>query len=64
MKLGIAGVMLISTAMSCSVWAQTNEPKEETHKNTRTVTGCLDKKGSNDYRAIGKDGSTWGCPLG
>ena len=58
MKLKIAGPALTLALMSCSVWAQTNEPKKETHKNTRTVTGCLQKDG-DEYQVLAKDGSTW-----
>ena len=58
MKLKIAGPALTLALMSCSVWAQTNEPKKETHKNTRTVTGCLQKDG-DEYQVLAKDGTTW-----
>ena len=58
MKFKIAGPALTLALMSCSVWAQTNEPKKETHKNTRTVTGCLQKDG-DEYQVLAKDGSTW-----
>lgn len=34
MKFKIAGVVLGLAVMSCNVWAQTTEPKEETHQNT------------------------------
>jgi len=58
MKFKIAGATLALALMSCSVWAQTNEPKKETHKNTRTVTGCMQKDG-DEYQVTVKDGSTW-----
>jgi hypothetical protein len=58
MKFKIAGAMLAVALMSCGAWAQTNEPKKETHKNTRTVTGCVQKDG-DEYQVAGKDGSTW-----
>jgi hypothetical protein len=58
MKFTIAGATLALALMSCSVWAQTNEPKKETHKNTRTVTGCMQKDG-DEYQVTAKDGSTW-----
>jgi hypothetical protein len=58
MKFTIAGAILSLALMSCSVWAQTDEPKKETHKNTRTVTGCVQRDG-NEYQVAGKDGSTW-----
>src|ERR1700730_9988340 len=58
MKFKIAGAMLTVALMSCGVWAQTNETKKETHKNTRTVTGCVQKDG-DEYTVAGKDGSTW-----
>lgn len=58
-KFKIAGAMLTFALMSCSLWAQTNEPKKETHKNTRTVTGCVQKDG-DEYQVTAKDGSTWG----
>ena len=57
MKFKIAGATLALALMSCSVWAQTNEPKKETHKNTRTVTGCMQKDG-DEYQVTAKDGST------
>ena len=58
MKFKIAGAMLAVALMSCGAWAQTNEPKKETHKDTRTVTGCVQKDG-DEYQVTGKDGSTW-----
>jgi hypothetical protein len=58
MKFKIAGPALTLGLMSCSVWAQTNEPKKETHKNTRTVTGCVQRDG-DEYQVTAKDGSTW-----
>ena len=58
MKFKIAGSALTLALMSCSVWAQTNEPKKETHQNTRTVTGCVQKDG-DEYQVTAKDGSTW-----
>jgi len=58
MKFKIAGATLAVALMSCSLWAQTDEPKKETHKNTRTVTGCVQKDG-DEYQVAGRDGSTW-----
>jgi opacity protein-like surface antigen len=58
MKFTIAGAVLALALMSCSAWAQTNEPKKETHKNTHTVTGCMQKDG-DEYQVTTKDGSTW-----
>jgi hypothetical protein len=58
MKFAVAGAMLGLALMSCSVRAQTGEPKKETHKNTRTVTGCMQKDG-DEYQVTAKDGSTW-----
>jgi hypothetical protein len=58
MKFKIAGAMLALALMLGTGWAQTNEPKKETHKNARTVTGCLQKDG-NEYQVLEKDGSTW-----
>ena len=58
MKINIAGVVFALAAMSCGLWAQTNEPKKETHKNTRTVTGCVQRDG-DEYTVAAKDGSTW-----
>jgi hypothetical protein len=58
MNFKIAGAILSLALMSCSAWAQNNEPKKETHKNTRTVTGCVQKDG-DEYQVVGKDGSTW-----
>ena len=55
-KLGIAIVGL--AFLSCGLRAQTDEPKKETHQNTRTVTGCLQKDG-DEYQLATKDGSTW-----
>lgn len=57
-KFKIAGATLTFALISCSVWAQTNEAKKETHKNTRTVTGCVQKDG-DEYQVTAKDGSTW-----
>jgi hypothetical protein len=56
LKVGIAIVAL--TFLSCGLRAQTDEPKKETHQNTRTVTGCLQKDG-DEYQLLTKDGSTW-----
>lgn len=58
MTFKIAGATLALALMSCSAWAQTNEPKKETHKNMRTVTGCMQKDG-DEYQVTAKDGSTW-----
>lgn len=58
MKFKIAGAMLTLALMSCSVWAQTDDTKKETHKNVRTVTGCVQKDG-DEYMVAGKNGSTW-----
>lgn len=58
MKFKIGGAMLTVALMSCSVWAQTNETKKETHKNARTITGCVQKDG-DEYTVAAKDGSTW-----
>jgi len=58
MNLTITGATLAFALMSCGVWAQTNEPKTETHKNARSVTGCLQKDGG-EYQVTAKDGSTW-----
>ncbi len=58
MNFKIAGAILTLGLMSCSGWAQTNEPKKETHKNTRTVTGCVQKDG-DEYQVTAKNGSTW-----
>lgn len=58
MKFHIAGAVLAGALMFTSAWAQTGETKKETHKNTRTVTGCLQKDG-DEYQVTAKDGSTW-----
>jgi len=58
MKFQIAGAMLAAALMFSSAWAQTEETKKETHKNTRTVTGCMQKDG-DEYMVTAKDGSTW-----
>jgi hypothetical protein len=58
MKFKIAGAMLALALMLGTGRAQTNEPKKETHKNARTVTGCLQKDG-DEYQVLAKDGSTW-----
>jgi hypothetical protein len=58
MKFQIAGAMLALALMFSSAWAQTGETKKETHKNTRTVTGCMQKDGG-EYIATAKDGSSW-----
>jgi hypothetical protein len=58
MKFKIAGAMLTLVLMSCGAWAQTDETKKETHKNTRTVTGCVQKDG-DEYTVAGKTGNTW-----
>ena len=58
MKIKMMGAFLALAMMSCGAWAQ-DEPKAETHKDTRTVTGCVGKKGDSDYRLVAKDGSMW-----
>jgi hypothetical protein len=58
MKFKIAGAMLAVALMLGTGWAQKDETKKETHKNTRTVTGCVQKDG-DEYQVLGKDGSTW-----
>jgi hypothetical protein len=58
MNIKLAGAALAFALISCGAWAQTNEPKKESHKNTRTVTGCVEKDG-NEYQVVTKDGSTW-----
>lgn len=58
MKLKLAGALFALALMSCGLRAQTNESKKETHKNTRTVTGCVQKDG-DEYQVVTKDGSTW-----
>jgi hypothetical protein len=58
MKLQFAGAMVALTLMFSSAWAQTDQTKKETHKNTRTVTGCMQKDG-DEYIVTAKDGSTW-----
>jgi hypothetical protein len=58
MKFQIAGGMLALALMFGSAWAQTDGTKKETHKNTRTVTGCVQKDG-DEYQLTAKDGSTW-----
>jgi hypothetical protein len=58
MKFQIAGAMLALALISSSAWAQTDETKKETHKNTRTVTGCMQKDG-DEYMVTARDGSTW-----
>lgn len=49
------GMMSFTSFLS----AQTEEPKKETHQNVRTVTGCLSRDGSDEYKVTAKDGSTW-----
>ena len=58
MKLKLVGALFALALMSSGLRAQTNEPKKETHQNTRTVTGCVEKDG-NEYQVVTKDGSTW-----
>ena len=58
MKLKIAGALFAFALMSCGLRAQTSEPKKETHKDARTVTGCMQKDG-DEYQVTTKDGSTW-----
>lgn len=58
MKFEIAGAVLSVVFLIGSVGAQTNETKKETHKDTRTVTGCLQRDG-DEYQVTAKDGSTW-----
>lgn len=58
MKFPIAGAMLALALMFSSAWAQKDETKKETHQNTRTVTGCMQKDG-DEYQVTAKDGSTW-----
>jgi hypothetical protein len=50
--------MLALALMLGTARAQTDETKKETHKNARTVTGCLQKDG-DEYQVLAKDGSTW-----
>ena len=58
MKFKIAGAMVAVALMLGTARAQTDETKKETHKNTRTVTGCLQRDG-DEYQVTSKDGSTW-----
>lgn len=58
MKFKLAGALFALALMSCGLRAQTNQPKKETHQNTRTVTGCVEKDG-DEYQVVTKDGSTW-----
>lgn len=58
MKFKVAGAMLAFALMLGSGWAQKDDTKKETHKNTRTVTGCVQKDG-DEYQLTSKDGSTW-----
>jgi hypothetical protein len=58
MKFQIGGAVLALALMFSSAWAQTDDTKKETHKNTRTVTGCVQKDG-DEYQLTAKDGSTW-----
>jgi hypothetical protein len=59
MKFKIAGAMLALALMLGTARAQTDDTtKKETHKNVRTVTGCLQKDG-DEYQVTAKDGSTW-----
>jgi hypothetical protein len=40
--------------------AQDDAMKSDTHKNTRTLTGCLQKGDSaNEYNLLARDGGTW-----
>ncbi len=58
MKFKLAGALFALALMSCGLQAQSNEPKKVTHRDTRTVTGCVEKDG-NEYQVVTKDGSTW-----
>jgi hypothetical protein len=59
MKFKIAGAMLALALMFGTARAQTDDTtKKETHKNVRTMTGCLQKDG-DEYQLLAKDGSTW-----
>ena len=58
MKLQFAGAMVALALMFSSAWAQKDETKKETHKNTRTVTGCMQRDG-DEYIVTAKDGSSW-----
>jgi hypothetical protein len=58
MKFQIGGAVLALALIFSSAWAQTDDTKKETHKNTRTVTGCVQKDG-DEYQLTAKDGSTW-----
>ena len=58
MKFKLLGAVLALGLMSWGAWAQKDEAKKETHKNTRTVTGCVQRDG-DEYVVTAKDGSTW-----
>jgi hypothetical protein len=58
MNFKITGAILSLAFLSYTGWAQNTEPKKETHQNTRTVTGCVQKDG-DEYQVKAKDGSTW-----
>ena len=58
MKIQIAGAALAVALMFGSAGAQTNAPKKETHKDARTITGCVQRDG-DEYQVTTKDGSTW-----
>ena len=54
----IAGVVLALAFISCSLWGQT-QAKKEMHRNTRTITGCVQKHGDDYQLMTAKDGDVW-----
>src|SRR3981081_189938 len=54
---GFIAVMMFATVVGLATAQQTTK---ETHKKTRTLTGCLQKgEGANEYNLTTKGGATW-----
>ena len=60
MKINKVAIWIAALAVLSSVagTARAQETEKTTHKNVRTLTGCLQKEG-DDYNLTAKNGGTW-----
>lgn len=55
---GAAGI--VQAQYSATSAGQEAQTTQDTHRSTRTITGCLQKTGeANEYNLVAEDGSSW-----
>jgi hypothetical protein len=55
----IAAVLVVGTACIAKAQNASDNGMQNDHSDVRTLTGCLQSNGGNEYKLLAQNGSTW-----